>query len=343
MLLMHSSFKTICKICALKSLCFYCTTLFCTCNHVFVFHSWWLLAWVLFSFFYIGLVHWFQVFSTYRIRSAFLFPVWKRTASEVYTSFPAHQSGILALSLSSLWSLLSCQVPRSTFKIVKKSNESYVSNTRNCLYTARMEGSLALGRTATILTRPHWYVFLFLFFLFLFFLVKHWILWRVLGVCGTHGNAAMMSSSCSIPPPPPSPLGPVDCHSTHVLFTIQLSLLVFFFLHSSTGQTLPNDKCLMPFKCSRMLFCLIVRASPYPFSYPSKLHSAHQTVALSFMFQVSFAVNVAVQSEWVSSCSPLPVFYSCPALRVNTEGINDVRRCPAVGFGTHAVERFVFT
>lgn len=153
----------------------------------------------------------------------------------------------------------------------------------------------------------------------------------------------LMSSSCSIPPP----LSPVDCRSAHVLFTTQLSLLTFilffYFLHSSTSQTLANDKCLMPFKRSRKLFCLTVPTSPYSFSYPSILHSAHHTEALSFVFQVSFVVNVAVQSEWVSSCSPLPVFYSCPALWVNTVGINDLRRCLAVGFGTHAVERFVFT
>lgn len=35
--------------------------------------------------------------------------------------------------------------------------------------------------------------------------------------------------------------------------------------------------------------------------------------------------------------TPVPVFYSCPALWVNTVCITDVRRCPAVGRGMHTV------
>lgn len=116
------------------------------------------------------------------------------------------------------------------------------SNTWNCFYTGHMDRQNAKHFESSTLVCFS-------------FLLKHWMLWRVLGVCGTHGkcsHAELKLQYLTIPPPlqkKKKNSTHVDCHSAHSLFTTHS----FYFI---SGRTLANQQYPIPFKRPWMPYCL---------------------------------------------------------------------------------------
>lgn len=109
---------------------------------------------------------------------------------------------------------------------------------------------LALGRMPAISSRLHWYVFLFSFFFFgetLNPLKSVGCLWNT-WEC-SHAGLKLQYQT----PPSPSPPRPSHVDSLPPSFPSSLFLLLFT----------SHDRYLVPFKRSRMLFCLIVHTSAH--------------------------------------------------------------------------------